>query len=169
MICLSGQKDCYNNTNHTYIVLLKYVGLFWNFAIEHNLKFSRRSIMNIMKRKYKWGFSGGLCTSVFSFLCSVDYCLSFRYFVQAIGLSVLLRFTTCDYSFGIIQPSLNWWSTIPLCTPCSENDRHTLYLVEKSDIWGFIILVWIGVHSFSAKSISARYNRTKVNCFDRTA
>ena len=127
---------------------------------------------------WKESINGGLCTSVFSFLCSVDYCLSFRHFFQAIGLSVLLWFTTCDYSFGIIQPSLNWWSTIPLRTPLrvyrgsySENDRHTLCLVEKSDIWGFIILVWIGIHSFSEKSISARYtsNITKGNCVEKTA
>jgi len=41
-------------------------------------------------------------------VCFVDCCLSFCHSLLAIVLSVLLRFTDSDYSFGIFKLFLTW-------------------------------------------------------------
>ena len=51
-------------------------------------------------------FSWGSCCSIFSFICM--FCRSlFVLFLLAIVLSVLLRYTDSDYSFGIFKLFLN--------------------------------------------------------------
>ena len=52
------------------------------------------------------GFQWGLCYSIFSFICVLCrslFVLLYFFFLLAIVLSVLLRYTDSDYPFGIFK------------------------------------------------------------------
>ena len=52
------------------------------------------------------GFKWGSCCSIYSFLCSILYIIVCPYVnicLLATALSVLLRFTTSEYLFGILK------------------------------------------------------------------
>ena len=59
------------------------------------------------------------CTrSLVLYVCFVDHCLSFVLFLLAIVLSVLLRYTDCDYPFDIVKFFLHLWTSALQIVSC---------------------------------------------------
>jgi hypothetical protein len=95
----------------------------------------------------------GSCCSIFSFLCRVLYAIACSLFYLAILLSVLLRFTAFEYSFGIFKLLLVFAKY-----PCTRNlcGSRMLCLEKMEILWNDYLSFRLGVSNFILASLCIR-------------